>query len=506
MNGETLHVLKGHENSVWGVKILDAEKHIYLTCSADKTIRKWVEGKEVKKIIAHEDAIRDLAVLPNGTFASCSNDKLIKIWDLETFELIKILVGHENFVYSLDVLPNGDLISSGEDRTVRIWKNAEDCIQVISLPCLSVWKAIGLANGDIAVGSSDNKVRVFTTNEHRIASHDEIKLFEDELKTSSISESAIDGFSKAALPTEEVLKQPGTIEGQTQTVKTNLGTIEIHKWENKKWVKIGEIVSSATSSSNEKKFHKGSWYDYVFNVDIEDGKPPLKLPFNVSQNPYDVADKFLVDNKLPYSYLQQIVDFIMKNSEGVALDGAQGASSEPYQDPSYSRKFTSGYSHTTTNQVGILPQTQYLTFSKFDVPSLIAGFKKLNAKQKPEHQLDASHFESLINCEDYQKLANEYAGYIIEHWDPSTKLIGFDLLRALITKIKPFDNLFELVRQGLDSENRKIKMMTIRLLVNIFSCRSWGEQIFRELEVVSIVFADQVLAESVKLPKFMPII
>lgn len=39
------------------------------------------------------------------------------------------------------------------------------------------------------------------------------------------------------------------------------------------------------------KYFEGQQYDYVFDVDVEEGVPPLKLPVNKGDNPYDVADK-----------------------------------------------------------------------------------------------------------------------------------------------------------------------------------------------------------------------
>ena len=39
-------------------------------------------------------------------------------------------------------------------------------------------------------------------------------------------------------------------------------------------------------------------YDYVFDVDITDGAPALKLPFNVGDNPYTAAELFLENNQL----------------------------------------------------------------------------------------------------------------------------------------------------------------------------------------------------------------
>lgn len=57
----------------------------------------------------------------------------------------------------------------------------------------------------------------------------------------------------------------------------------------------------------------------MFDVDIEDGKPPLKLPYNLSENPYERARNFLEGNKLPLTYLDNVVQFIEQNTKGATL-------------------------------------------------------------------------------------------------------------------------------------------------------------------------------------------
>lgn len=47
-------------------------------------------------------------------------------------------------------------------------------------------------------------------------------------------------------------------------------------------------------------------YDFVFSVDVEDGKPPLKLPYNKGDDPYKAAKEFLDKNFLPADYLEQV--------------------------------------------------------------------------------------------------------------------------------------------------------------------------------------------------------
>jgi hypothetical protein len=50
--------------------------------------------------------------------------------------------------------------------------------------------------------------------------------------------------------------------------------------EQNKWTKIGTVVDAV--GSGRKQLYEGKEYDYVFEVDIQDGVPPLKLPYNAS--------------------------------------------------------------------------------------------------------------------------------------------------------------------------------------------------------------------------------
>ena len=65
---------------------------------------------------------------------------------------------------------------------------------------------------------------------------------------------------------------------------------------------------SGEGSGAQKREYKGKEYDYVFDIDIEDGKPPLKLPYNLNESAWDAARKFLEANELPMSYYEQVAD------------------------------------------------------------------------------------------------------------------------------------------------------------------------------------------------------
>jgi len=326
--------LKGHTNAVWAVLLVDDDR--VLTAGADHTIRLWSIAKPAKPLATfsgHTDAVRGLTLLSDNSFASCGNDGIINLYSLSDLSEskpnapVQILSGHTSFVYSLATLPGsaGELVSSGEDRTVRVWKDG-NLIQTITIPAISVWAVATLDNGDIVCGSSDHIIRVFTRDPNRTADAAEIEAYDKTIASQALNKTQVGDVKKDDLPGVEALSQPGTKEGQTKMVRSG-DVVEAHQWDASagQWNKIGEVVGGV--GSGQKKLYEGKEYDHVFDVDIADGVPPLKLPYNLSENPYAAAARFLEKNELPAGYIDQVVKFIEKNSEAVSI----GASD--YVDP-----------------------------------------------------------------------------------------------------------------------------------------------------------------------------
>ncbi|XP_052728425.1 ubiquitin homeostasis protein lub1-like [Vigna angularis] len=104
----------------------------------------------------------------------------------------------------------------------------------------------------------------------------------------------------------------GSTDGQTKIVREGDNGVA-YGWNKReqKWDKIGEVVDGLEESNRQ--LFDGIQYDYVFDVDIGDGMPIRKLPYNRSDNPYDVADKWLLKENLPLSFREQVVQFILQN-------------------------------------------------------------------------------------------------------------------------------------------------------------------------------------------------
>ncbi|KIW20564.1 hypothetical protein PV08_01139 [Exophiala spinifera] len=506
--------LPGHTATVWTVLAYDRE--IIITGCADRAIRIFdVRGKMLVSWDG-KDIVRALARLPRGhytgaDFASASNDGVIRLWTLKG-DLLAELFGHEAFIYSLAVLPSGELVSSGEDRSVRIWQGTE-CVQVITLPAISVWSVSVCPNGDIIVGSSDKLARIFTRASSRIADAESLQEFEASVQTSSVPQQQMGEINMTDLPGPDFLqRKAGTKEGQSQIIKEDDGSASLYQWSmsQQTWVKIGQVVDSAASSG--KKAYNGKEYDYVFDIDIEDGKPPLKLPYNITQNPYEAATKFLQDHELPLSYLEETANFIIKNTQGATLGQSQPAGADPWGTESrYRPGEVSSYQAPPAPVKKILPQKDYLpvvigkpgaamgqitkknaeyggsdvALSQGDVQTLTTvaqQLEKYNFQGKPS--LSTPELPTAVSL--LMKVGTEWQ-------PPANRLAGLDLLRFLAAATSEFpaadaeglDAVAAILASGIfDPEflrtNNKLAMIALRFFSNLLYGSSSGRDLVKE--------------------------
>lgn len=85
-------------------------------------LRRW-PTREVRSFTGHYERIASIAFSPDGTFlASGSADNTIKLWDVQTGDLIHTFSGHADEVRSVAFRADGRYVVSGsKDKTVKIW-------------------------------------------------------------------------------------------------------------------------------------------------------------------------------------------------------------------------------------------------------------------------------------------------------------------------------------------------------------------------------------------------
>ncbi|KAE8696992.1 protein PROLIFERA-like isoform X1 [Hibiscus syriacus] len=149
---QNIKKLRGHRNAVY-CAIFDRTGRYVITGSDDRLVKIW--SMETAFCLAscrgHEGDITDLAVSSNNVLvASASNDFLIRVWRLPDGLPVSVLRGHTAAVTAIAFNPRPafafQLLSSSDDGTCRIWEaRYSHCSPRIYLPKPS----------EVATGSSN---------------------------------------------------------------------------------------------------------------------------------------------------------------------------------------------------------------------------------------------------------------------------------------------------------------------------------------------------------------
>lgn len=98
-------------------------------------------GEKVREIAAHEGWIRDLIVIGSNRLATAGDDMLVKIWDLQSGELLRTFQGHSpqvpegysNSLYAVAASADGKFIAAADRSGIVLVWNIETQEQVARL-------------------------------------------------------------------------------------------------------------------------------------------------------------------------------------------------------------------------------------------------------------------------------------------------------------------------------------------------------------------------------------
>ncbi|KAK1237731.1 hypothetical protein MKX07_003567 [Trichoderma sp. CBMAI-0711] len=131
--------LEGHTNSVNSVTPLSNGQLISDT------------GACVQTLVGHAGWANSVHFLPDGRLASGSDDRQVKLWDVETGACVRTFEGHTNSVTSVASSADGQRIASTSlDRTVRIWDTAT-AVSAVAFSMDGQWVAVGSTDGRIVI-------------------------------------------------------------------------------------------------------------------------------------------------------------------------------------------------------------------------------------------------------------------------------------------------------------------------------------------------------------------
>ncbi len=425
-------------------------------------VKVWKGQQCIRTLSGHNDAVRALCMLDRSRslIASASNDGSIRFWNFETGQQVGCMEkAHDAYIYTLIAIDGGRLMASaGEDRCIRIWDvQKKECIQVISVPAVSIWSVAELDGGDIACGTNDGYIYIYSGDPQRqLFDEALLEVYEEKLRTSSIPKTTMESLKGAKIFSSDKLDEAGQRPGEHVLIQSG-SKVEAYQWDGQIWVKIGDVVDEGETQKPE---YLGQNYDYVFDVQIEDGAGSLKLPYNLSENPYTAAQRFIADNQLKPEYVDQIVDFILKNTNQMGTSEPI----DPYQMSVAPTKISfkdQPVKLSSANLDGILKKIAEFN-SETDAPLLMAPVEQLVAyllkqtKTRPENL--AAIFE------------------VFSHWPTENLFPVLDLVRVSILDEHIADQLSEFVVKLCATplpaihSNSKVSLanatMQLRIIVN----------------------------------------
>ncbi|KAF9124187.1 U3 small nucleolar RNA-associated protein 13 [Mortierella sp. 14UC] len=169
----------GHTEAIGAVALTRKTDGLLLTGSQDRTIKCWdlstadldepdenLRFKSHYTIQAHEKDINTIDIAPNDkVFATGSQDKLAKIWNLQEGTLVGTCKGHKRGVWSVKFSPVDQcLATSSGDRTIKIWSlNDFSCLRTFEGHTNSILKVDFMTSGlQLVSCGSDGLVKLWT--------------------------------------------------------------------------------------------------------------------------------------------------------------------------------------------------------------------------------------------------------------------------------------------------------------------------------------------------------
>jgi U3 small nucleolar RNA-associated protein 13 len=181
----SLYTHQAHEKDINTICVAPNDK-FFATGSQDKTAKLWNvdTGEQIGVFKGHKRGVWCARFSPvDQVLATSSGDKTVKIWSLKDFTCLKTFEGHTNSVLRVDFLTAGmQLLSAGSDGLVKVWTiKSNECASTLDNHTEKVWALAVRKDENMVASAGADSVINFWEDITLQEQEDELKLKEDQI-------------------------------------------------------------------------------------------------------------------------------------------------------------------------------------------------------------------------------------------------------------------------------------------------------------------------------------
>ncbi len=163
LDARTVELLGYHDHLANKITV-NQQGSLAASSSSDYTVYIWdlANRQRTQVLFGHSDDVEDFVFVDDETGVSVSRDWRVLVWNLQTGAVTRVIEGHEKDVLSV-VYNNGRIYTSGDDMTLRVWDlNTGELIKMWG-PFENETDscAIDAIHGRAVLGCDDGVIRVF---------------------------------------------------------------------------------------------------------------------------------------------------------------------------------------------------------------------------------------------------------------------------------------------------------------------------------------------------------
>ncbi|KAJ2777307.1 U3 small nucleolar RNA-associated protein [Coemansia interrupta] len=168
----SLYTFQAHDKDINSICVAPND-NIFATGSQDKTAKVWdvATGKQLGALQGHRRGVWNVSFSPvDRVIATTSADRTAKLWSLSDFSCLKTLEGHTNSVLRVEFMTRGtQLMTTGSDGLIKLWNiNNAECVLTLDKHENKIWATAKQSSEEfIATGGADSVIHIWkdTTNE-----------------------------------------------------------------------------------------------------------------------------------------------------------------------------------------------------------------------------------------------------------------------------------------------------------------------------------------------------